>query len=90
MFDGHIIDPFFIEAACVFLVVFGLFTLVCLFWGIISKLVWSERYRQNAKKKEFLNCLVRSEKSEISSSRLRKIMNLKPPVSISTTLQRKQ
>jgi len=37
---GHPVDPFFIEIVCVFLVAFGSFALLGLFWNQISKWKW--------------------------------------------------
>ena len=57
MFNGYPVDPFFIETACIILIVFGFFSLIGLSWGIISKWEWvgnyltTECYRQNAKTK---------------------------------------
>ena len=40
MFDGQLIDPFFIEAASVFLIAFGTLALFGLCWNWISKWKW--------------------------------------------------
>ena len=87
MFDGHIIDPFFIESRmCFSCRVRTLYACLPVLGNNRQNWCGLSRYRQNAKnQKEFFRQLSRQirEVSDKFILRLRKIMNLKPPVSIS-------
>ena len=49
---GHLVDPFFIEAASIFLIAFGTFSLIGLCWNLIAKWRWVESLLTSARPDE--------------------------------------